>query len=103
MRRFSGSYHCARVATRSFVETKQTDERERERERNCRHTRDWWKARGVASSLRERGVGTFKWRSSVTHAHGTQRPLTKTEAVLTVLICETSGMEAVEPPPYEKA
>ena len=77
--------------------------RERERERNCRHTRDWWKARGVASSLRERGVGTFKWRSSVTHAHGTQRPLTKTEAVLTVLICETSGMEAVEPPPYEKA
>ena len=78
-------------------------ERERERERNCRHTRDWWKARGVASSLRERGVGTFKWRSSVTHAHGTQRPLTKTEAILTVLICETSGMEAVEPPSYEKA
>ena len=33
MRRFSGSYHCARVATRSFVETKQTDEGERERER----------------------------------------------------------------------
>lgn len=32
MRRFSGSYHCARVATRSFVETKQTDEGERERE-----------------------------------------------------------------------
>lgn len=77
--------------------------RERERERDCRHTRGWWKARGVASSLRERGVGTFKWRSSVTHARGTQRPSTKTGAVLTVLICETSGMEAVEPPPYEKA
>lgn len=39
MRRFSGSYHCARVATRSFVETKQTDEGEREREREIAGTR----------------------------------------------------------------